>query len=137
MYKITRLSSSAALTIATMLVAAVPAAGQSGDTAKASALKVSVLCVLSATSAYPFPAGNDRCFKEIDGRTAAPSSANACVSRTLSGLRVTFVYSATAKAECNPAIAGKQATQDEYEAGLQALGSQEKAFFLAHIGARE
>ena len=89
--------------------------------------------MLSETSAFPFSAGNDRCFQEINGQKVVLKSANVCAEGTTGGPRLYFIYSATPKAAC---IIGSPATKEQYSWGLDALGPQEKAFFLSHIDSR-
>ena len=107
---------------------AVPARAQTG------APRAGVLCVLSGQSEFPFGAGNDRCFKEINGKTLAPASVTACFVQGSDYTRVTFVFSALASTKCDE-FSGKTATKAQYEPALSALGAKEKAFFLEHIGA--
>jgi hypothetical protein len=119
------------LGVSVVALAAVPLAAQSGNTSQASTRQATVICVLG-TRAFPFPAGNDRCFKEINGQKPMPASATVCAENTSSGPRLRFVYSSQPKAQC---VTGIVAAKGEYDWGLAALGAQEKAFFLKHVDA--
>jgi hypothetical protein len=133
-----------ATSILVSVLVAVPRADQtSSGASKASALRVGVLCVFSQKSAFPFAAGNDRCFKEImtttaggvRGQTLVPMSTDVCLLRTTDGPRLTFIYSAVPKPACGGRAGyGDPASKDQYEPGLASLGPREKAFFLKHIG---
>jgi hypothetical protein len=95
--------------------------------------KASVVCTTDA-SAYPFSAGNDRCFKDISRNgqwvRLALKSATACAINTSDGLRLYFIYSTEAQANC--VFMSNPVPRAEYEWGLAALGDEEKAFFLEH-----
>jgi hypothetical protein len=133
------------LFLAVGLLVAVPASAQiSASRATPGALAVSVLCVVSERSAFPFPAGTDRCFKEINispspgapavGRLVTPMFTNVCLKNTTNGPRLTYVYSAVPKPFCGgPAAYGDPAGKEQYEPGLAALASREREFFLAQI----
>jgi hypothetical protein len=96
--------------------------------------KASVVCTTDA-SAYPFAAGNDRCFKDISRNgewVRLPlKSAAACAVNTSDGLRLYFTYSTQDKASC--VFMSNPVGKAEYEWGLEALGADEKAFFLEHV----
>lgn len=96
--------------------------------------RVGVLCVVSTTSAFPFAAGNDRCFREINGRTVPPQHAAACLMQGADYTRVTFVFSAIPAFECGgPAAYGVKAEKSRIEAALSALAPHEREFFLSHL----
>jgi hypothetical protein len=96
--------------------------------------KATVYCVVSEDKAFPFPAGKDRCFKEINGKKSAYKSAMVCAVNTTDRPRLRFMYSVAAKATC---IEGSPVTkEDDYRWGLEMLGQEEKEFFLKHVNAK-
>ncbi|MDH4359605.1 MAG: hypothetical protein OEW33_02575 [Nitrospirota bacterium] len=93
--------------------------------------QATVYCMVSEEKAYPFSAGKDRCFKEINGQKSAYKSATVCAMDTTDGPRLRFMYSVADKATC---IEGSPVTKaDDYSWGLEMLGKEEKEFFLKHI----
>lgn len=96
--------------------------------------KATVYCVVSEQSTFPFAAGNDRCFKEINGKKSVYKSSAVCAVKTTDGPRLRFIYSVAPQANC---IDGAPATRKEdYAWGLDMLGEEEKAFFLKHVDAK-
>lgn len=94
----------------------------------------SVFCVVSEEKAYPFSAGKDRCFKEINGKKSVYKSVAVCAVDTTDGPRLRFMYSVMPKASC---IEGNPVTKkDDYNWGLAMLSSEEKDFFLKHVDAK-
>ncbi len=93
-----------------------------------------VYCVVSEKKAFPFPAGKDRCFKEINGQQSIYKSATVCAVDTTDGLRLRFMYSVAEKATC---IKGSPVTKkDDYSWVLDMLGKEEREFFLKHVNAK-
>lgn len=110
--------------------------GRAPAVAQGSSPRVGVLCVLSEQSAYPFGAGTNRCFSEINGKALVPKFSAACFVQGADYTRVTFVYSAVPNPQCGGLAAyGSPATKAQYEPALAALGPQEREFFLVNATA--
>lgn len=77
--------------------------------------RVGVVCVLSEQSAFPFSAGDNRCFSAINGRTLVPKYTAACLIRGNDYTRINFMFSAVPNVQCGGLAAyGNPASKDEY-----------------------
>lgn len=99
---------------------------------------VRVECEFANLHSFPFTAGKDRCWSDINGKTLAPRAVIACAHVAPDGrLSVTFRISEKAEPECDTEEAGeKVATAEQVARVVSLLGPRERSFVSAHSKSR-
>jgi len=94
-----------------------------------------VYCMVDKDSIFPFPAGKNFCFKEINGKTSVYKSAAVCAYDSADEARMLrFMFSVLPKVTCMEGYS-PVTKKENYRWGLDLLSAEEKAFFLKHVEA--